>query len=85
MVLLASSYTECFKSSSNRFEQFCINYANEKIQHLCTQRLIQEEQLWYQSEGIEVPEIQFPGNDMILGGNSSAMFVILCNMNLYLG
>lgn len=51
----------------NQFEQFCINYSNEKIQNFCTQRLIYEEQEWYKAEGLKLPEISFPGNDDILG------------------
>lgn len=60
-------FIECFVKSSNRFEQFCINYANEKIQSFCTTRLITDEIKWYKTEGVEIPEISFPGNDMILG------------------
>lgn len=59
------SSIECL--SKNQFEQFCINYANEKIQNLCTRCLIRSEQEWYKDEGIEVPEIEFPGNDEIIG------------------
>lgn len=59
--------TECFNSLRNRFEQLCINYSNEKIQNFCTQRLIRDEQNWYKEEGVKVPEIPFPGNDMVLG------------------
>lgn len=59
--------TECFKTSSNCFEQFCINYTNEKIQAFCTQHLIVDELHWYKSEGIQIPEIPFPGNDTVLG------------------
>lgn len=59
--------TECFETSGNRFEQFCINYTNEKIQHFCTQNLIVDELHWYESEGIQIPEIPFPGNDTVLG------------------
>ncbi|XP_031625631.1 myosin heavy chain 95F-like [Contarinia nasturtii] len=57
---------ECFNSLGNRFEQFCINYSNEKIQNFCTQRLICDEINWYKEESINVPEISFPGNDMVL-------------------
>lgn len=59
--------TECFESPNNRFEQFCINYANEKIQSFCTSRLIIDEVKWYEKEGIKIPTIDFPGNEIILG------------------
>lgn len=57
-------FIECF--AENQFEQFCINYANEKIQNFCTRRLIIDELEWYKVEGINVPEIEFPGNDIVL-------------------
>lgn len=50
----------------NLFEQLCINFANEKIQNFSAHRLIFEEQEWYKAEGIDLPEIAFPGNDNIL-------------------
>lgn len=65
--MFLTSYTECLKKSHNQFEQFCINYANEKIQHFSTDLLIHNEQEWYKIEGVEVPPIEFPGNDIILG------------------
>lgn len=58
-------HAECF--TINRFEQFCINYSNEKMQQFSVQKLIRDEQNWYKSENIEVPEIIFPGNDELLG------------------
>lgn len=61
----------------NLFEQFCINYANEKIQNFCTQRLIYKEQEWYKAEGLNLPEISFPGNDHILGEILIAKFVCI--------
>lgn len=59
-------FVECFDPSMNLFEQFCINYANEKIQNFSTHRLICEEQEWYKAEGLDLPKIVFPGNDEVL-------------------
>lgn len=53
----------------NQFEQFCINFANEKLQNFCTHRQIYKEQEWYKAEGLDLPEISFPGNSDILGKN----------------
>lgn len=63
-------YTECFNTVSNRFEQFCFNFSNEKIQSFCTQRLIFDEQNHYKNQGIEIPTIPFPGNEIIIGYKS---------------
>lgn len=63
----------------NQFEQFCINYANEKIQNFCINRLIYKEQEYYKAEGLDLPKISFPGNDDILG--EFAKFV--CNFNVW--
>ena len=50
----------------NRFEQLCINYANEKLQQKFTQdvfRLVQEE---YHAEGIPLKEIYYDDNTNVL-------------------
>ena len=43
---------EIFKSNS--FEQFCINYCNEKLQQLFIELTLKQEQEEYRAEGIEV-------------------------------
>lgn len=40
------------------FEQFCINYCNEKLQQLFIQLTLKSEQEEYQKEGIEVGQIE---------------------------
>lgn len=62
----------------NQFEQFCINYGNEKMQSFCTHRLIHKEQDWYKAEGFNLPEIPFPGNSGVLGKTFHAI-----EMNLF--
>ena len=43
---------EIFKANS--FEQFCINYCNEKLQQLFIELTLKQEQEEYRAEGIEV-------------------------------
>ncbi|KAG5872399.1 hypothetical protein JTB14_017420 [Gonioctena quinquepunctata] len=46
----------------NSFEQFCINYCNEKLQQFFNDRILKYEQELYKREGLNVPEIQFVDN-----------------------
>lgn len=49
-------------SSVNSFEQFCINYANERLQHAFTQQVFAEEQALYAAEGIPWHFVRFTDN-----------------------
>ncbi|XP_044727037.1 myosin heavy chain 95F isoform X2 [Chrysoperla carnea] len=46
----------------NSFEQFCINYCNEKLQQFFNERILKHEQDLYKKEGLNVPEIKFTDN-----------------------
>ncbi|CAF4765369.1 unnamed protein product [Pieris macdunnoughi] len=46
----------------NSFEQFCINYCNEKLQQFFNERILKNEQELYRREGLHVPEIRFVDN-----------------------
>jgi myosin-5 len=50
----------------NRFEQLCINYANEKLQQKFTQDIFQSVQEEYEMEGIELEEITYDDNTDVL-------------------
>ncbi|KAL1363285.1 hypothetical protein AAHE18_03G139400 [Arachis hypogaea] len=55
---------ESFQKSS--FEQFCINYANERLQHHLNRHLFKQEQEDYESDGIEWTKIYFKDNQECL-------------------
>ncbi|XP_061597503.1 unconventional myosin-Ig-like [Cololabis saira] len=51
---------------NNRFEQFCINYCNEKLQQLFIELILQQEQGEYQREGIAWQHIDYFNNQIIV-------------------
>ena len=57
----------------NSFEQFCINYCNEKLQQFFNQRILKEEQELYEKEGLGVKKISFVDNQV----NSDQKCIIL--------
>ena len=64
----------------NGFEQFCINYCNEKLQQLFIQVVLEQEQAEYQAEGIEWVHIPFFDNTFIctmIDGQPDGIFAII--------
>uniref|UniRef100_A0A3B4AZ40 Myosin IG n=1 Tax=Periophthalmus magnuspinnatus TaxID=409849 RepID=A0A3B4AZ40_9GOBI len=51
---------------NNSFEQFCINYCNEKLQHLFIELILQQEQEEYEREGIVWEHIDYCDNQIIV-------------------
>uniref|UniRef100_H2M014 Myosin IG n=1 Tax=Oryzias latipes TaxID=8090 RepID=H2M014_ORYLA len=51
---------------NNSFEQFCINYCNEKLQQLFIELILQQEQSEYQREGITWQHIDYFNNQIIV-------------------
>lgn len=47
---------------TNSFEQFCINYCNEKLQQFFNERILKEEQALYEREGLGLKQIAFVDN-----------------------
>ncbi|XP_058063778.1 myosin heavy chain 95F isoform X1 [Anopheles bellator] len=50
----------------NSFEQFCINYCNEKLQKFFNDNILAAEQLLYSREGLNVREIKYTDNQDII-------------------
>jgi hypothetical protein len=55
-------------------EQFCINYANEKLQEQFNDLMFRSEKLEYEREGLEWPEIDFADNKGIAGCSDGCFF-----------
>uniref|UniRef100_A0A8C1NSD4 Myosin IG n=1 Tax=Cyprinus carpio TaxID=7962 RepID=A0A8C1NSD4_CYPCA len=51
---------------NNSFEQFCINYCNEKLQQLFIELILRQEQDEYQREGITWQHIEYFNNQIIV-------------------
>ena len=58
-------FTEYFEENS--FEQFCINYCNEKLQQFFNQRVLREEQELYAKEGLGLHEVKYTDNQECIG------------------
>ncbi len=50
---------------NNSFEQFCINYCNEKLQQLFIELVLKQEQEEYRNEGIEWINVEYFNNAII--------------------
>ena len=68
----------------NSFEQFCINYCNEKLQQFFNQRILKEEQSLYEKEGLNVKKIEFVDNQDCIGTIWNKKKVILVSMWFFL-
>lgn len=51
----------------NSFEQFCINYCNEKLQQFFNERILKEEQHLYDKEGLGLRKITYVDNQDCIG------------------
>lgn len=51
----------------NSFEQFCINYCNEKLQQFFNERILKQEQELYKKEGLNIPEVKYNDNQDCIG------------------
>ncbi|KJE91980.1 MYO6 protein, variant [Capsaspora owczarzaki ATCC 30864] len=50
----------------NSFEQFCINFSNEKIQQYFNQQILRQEQEIYHLEGLRWKKVEFEDNQSII-------------------
>eukprot|EP01087_Luapelamoeba_hula_P011486 TRINITY_DN312_c0_g1_i1.p1 TRINITY_DN312_c0_g1~~TRINITY_DN312_c0_g1_i1.p1 ORF type:complete len:968 (+),score=160.10 TRINITY_DN312_c0_g1_i1:957-3860(+) len=65
----------------NSFEQFCINYVNERLQQIFIELTVRGEQEEYHEEGMKWKDIKFFDNkvvcELIEGGNPPGIFRVL--------
>jgi myosin-5 len=73
---------ESFKNNS--FEQFCINYANERLQQHFNRHLFKLEQEEYEEDGIDWTKVEFVDNqecldliEKVINGLPQFVFVVL--------
>ncbi len=50
---------------NNSFEQFCINYCNEKLQQLFIELVLKQQQEEYEREGIRWVHVEYFNNEVI--------------------
>eukprot|EP00039_Didymoeca_costata_P004049 m.71095 g.71095 ORF g.71095 m.71095 type:complete len:1393 (+) comp12208_c0_seq1:11-4189(+) len=50
----------------NTFEQFCINFANEKIQQFFNSQILRQEQEIYELEGLRYRKVEFDDNQSLI-------------------
>ncbi|XKL69082.1 hypothetical protein PGB90_006851 [Kerria lacca] len=66
--------------TTNSFEQFCINYCNEKLQQFFNERILKDEQELYERESLQVRKIQFVDNQDcidLIEAKSTGIFSLL--------
>lgn len=64
----------------NSFEQFLINFCNEKLQQFFNERILKEEQNIYEKEGLNLKKVEFIDNQdciQLLESKSSGIFDLL--------
>lgn len=64
----------------NSFEQFLINFCNEKLQQFFNERILKEEQNIYEKEGLDLKKVEFVDNQdciQLLEAKSSGIFDLL--------
>lgn len=64
----------------NSFEQFCINYCNEKLQQVFNERILREEQILYEKEGLGLKQVNYIDNSdciALLEGKTCGIFDLL--------
>jgi len=62
----------------NRFEQLCINYANEKLQQKFTEDIFESVQKEYEEEGIDLDEVAYDDNSDVLALVESKQGIMDC-------
>ena len=62
----------------NSFEQFCINYCNEKLQQLFIENVLKSEQEEYEREGIAWTTIDYFNNAHIVKVRNDQPQTMLC-------
>uniref|UniRef100_A0A915A078 Unconventional myosin-VI n=2 Tax=Parascaris univalens TaxID=6257 RepID=A0A915A078_PARUN len=66
--------------SVNSFEQFCINFSNEKLQHFFNECVLRNEQDFYMKEGLSFERVKYSDNQECIDlfeGKPNGLFTLL--------
>lgn len=59
--------SEYLTEDINTFDQLCINYTNERLQHFFVTMMLSKEKQWYADQSLDVPFVPFFDNAAIIG------------------
>ena len=68
--------------NNNSFEQLCINYANERLQHYFNDHVINLELEEYKNEGINIEKINYEDNKEIINFKTPYNFKLIIFLNI---
>lgn len=59
-----------YSNEGNTFDQLCINYGNERLQIFFVKLKLSEEKQWYDTQGLDIPFVEYFDNSHIIGMKS---------------
>lgn len=69
-------FPEYLSNTQSKYEQFCINYINEKFQQFFVKKMVKEEEQFYEMENLGVPKVPYFDNETILGRCDGYTYIV---------